>query len=178
MPRKSYGAEDRALAYRIWYESNRNVVAALRRLETEYGWPLSRGSMLKWSAEEAWGARADGQDAEDRRRARAERVDRLTMLAGLDLQIQRYESVFAGLGPDDMPDPRSVSAYTGLVRLRLDLVRDVDAGAGLDRGDIAAQAVEWLANWTATHRADLAPMLSELLTVAAVPLADAFSGRT
>lgn len=173
-----YDAAQRELAYREWRNCGQNMAETLRRLDREHDWPLAKQTLQDWRDTLGWVERAAADEAEAKRRDRAEKTDRLAMVASLDLQIARYQEAFSAQHAEgETADPRAVAAWSNLLRLRLDLIRDVDAGAGLDRGDIAAQVVDWLSTWTAETRADLAPMLAELLQAAAGPLAEAFAGR-
>jgi hypothetical protein len=176
-PSGRYEAAERELAYRVWRQAGGSMAETLRVLDAEHDWPLSRQTLFDWRGSLGWEARRAAEEAEERRRQRAAATDRLAMLAGLDLQIERYAEAFGVAGASgEMPDPRAVSAYAGLMRLRLELARDMDAGAGLDRGDIVAAALEWLSAWVAERMPQHAEALREVLAAAAGPLAEWVEG--
>jgi hypothetical protein len=117
MPRRVYDAKQRQLAYSVWYAANRNATEALRRLEADYGWPLSRTAIFDWMAEENWGARADAQDADARRAAEQEQFGRKGILVSLLRQKERYDSYFQELDAAREMDHAATSAYTQLLRV-------------------------------------------------------------
>lgn len=173
MSRRVYDAEQRALAFRVWREVGRNAAEALRRLEAEYGWPLSRQTLFSWMGEDGWGARADGLDAEDARRERAEQVDRTAMLAALELQRLRYEEYFAMCAAKDAVDPKATSAYAALVRVILSVKDQLDAGAGLDPLAIAGDVLADLSDYVR----DQAPEHAEALAAVLAPFAERLAER-
>jgi hypothetical protein len=166
-----YEAAERELAYRVWVEAAGNMAEALRVLDREHDWPLARQTLFDWRDGFGWEARRAAETAERQRRERAAATDRLTMLAGLDLQVERYAEQFAACAAAG-----DMGAYASLLRLRLELARDMDAGAGLDRADVVAGAMEWLSGWVAEAMPQHAAALHEVLTTAAGPLAEHVSG--
>lgn len=171
-----YDAAQRELAYREWRDAGQNMAETLRRLDREHDWPLSKQTLQDWRDQLGWIERAAADQAEAKRRDRAEKTDRLAMVASLDLQIARYQEAFSAQhASGETADPRAVSAWSNLLRLRLDLIRDVDSGAGLDRADLAAEALEWLSTWVAERLPQHGAVLSEILTAAAGPLAEHFA---
>ncbi|WP_295441520.1 hypothetical protein [uncultured Thiodictyon sp.] len=167
-----YKASQRELAYRVWRAAGQNLAETLRVLDAEYEWPLAKQTIADWRDQLGWVARAAADDAEERRRTRAAQTDRTAMLAGIDEQIGRYEGAFrAAAAAGQAPDPRSMAAYANLMRLRLVLARDLDAGAGLNRGDLVAEALEWLAQWVSEHLPERTEALAAVLSAAAGPLA-------
>lgn len=117
MPRRVYDAKQRQLAYSVWYAANRNATEALRRLDADYGWALSRTAIFDWMAEENWGARADAQDADARRHAEQETLGRKGILVSLLRQKERYDRYFEGLEAGGDMDHAATSAYTQLLRV-------------------------------------------------------------
>lgn len=154
------------------------MAATLRTLDTEHDWPLSRQTLFDWRDQEGWDARRAAEEADAKRRERAQKLDRSAMLAGIDLQLERYERAFREADAANCaPNPKLTSAYANLARLRLDTLRDIEGGAGVDRGDLVAEAVEWLSTWTAEHVPEHAQALHVILSAAAGPLAEHVAGQ-
>lgn len=163
MPRITYDAKRRALAFRVWREANQNESEALRRLESEHEWPLSRQTLYDWRDAEGWIARAAALDIEERQRARAEQLDRASVLASLEMQRQRYEDYFAELAATNAVDPKATGAYANLARVILSIKRDMDEGAGLNRLELAMEVVQGLSQFIAEKRPDQAAAWLEIL---------------
>ena len=138
-----YAQHERELAYRVWRQAGANMAETLRVLDNEHDWPLSRQTLFDWRDQLGWPARAAAEEAEAARRQRSEQLDRSAMLAGIDLQLQRYEEAFgADAAAGRAPDPRGISAYANLARLRLSTLRDIEGGAGVDRLELAMEVLQ------------------------------------
>lgn len=147
MARITYDPERRALAYRIWREQNRNVSAALRVLETEYGWPLARQTLYDWMAEENWGERADAHEEAERRAKEQQEMGRVGILASLLKQKARYDKYFAKLDAESEMDHQAISAYTQLMRVidafqTKTVDREADQSAKPKPGGLTPEALE------------------------------------
>jgi hypothetical protein len=139
---RRYAHQERELAYRVWCQCQQNLAETLRRLDADHEWPLAKQTLADWRDAGGWSARAAAEAAEALRRARAETLDRSAMLAGIDLQLQRYEELFARAhAQDDLPDPKATQAYANLARLRLSTLRDMEAGAGVSRLELAMEVL-------------------------------------
>jgi len=170
-----YEASQRELAYRVWVAADGGMAETLRVLDAEHEWPLAKQTLLDWRETYGWQQRRAAEVAEARRRDRAQATDRLAMLAGLDLQIERYEGLFAaGAAAGEMPDARAVSAYAGLMRLRRDLARDLDAGEGVQRLELAMEVLTTIGQLVRERYPQHAGAWLELLEPAGSALADRF----
>lgn len=114
-----YEVSRREVVYRVWRSAGQNLTETLRILERDHEWPLAKQTLANWRDGGGWVARAAADDAEDRRRARAEQSDTLTVLAALELHREQYERYFAGLSASGEIDPRATQAYANLLRVIL-----------------------------------------------------------
>jgi len=176
MSRKAYDAKRRALAFRIWRESNQNESETLRRLRAEYEWPLSRQTLYDWREGEGWVARAAALEAGEAQRKRAEALDRASVLASLELQRQRYEDYFGTLAASGGVDTKATGAYANLARVILSIQREMDEGAGLNRLEVAMEVVQALSQYLAEHYAEKAGEWLEILEPFGVELAQRYGG--
>jgi len=174
MPRITYDAKRRALAFRVWRQSNQNESETLRRLESEHEWPLSRQTLYDWRDAEGWVQRAAALDAEEAQRARAQQLDRAGVLASLEVQRQRYEVYFSELASSNEVDPKATGAYANLARVILSIKRDMDEGAGLNRLELAMEVVQGLSQFIAEHHAEQAGHWLEILEPFGAELAERY----
>lgn len=163
MARRVYDADRRQLAYRVWRESNRNLSEALRRLDAEHGWPLSRNTLTGWVEAEQWHERADREDKAAQREAAASAMSRETILADLAKQKERYEVHLQRVAMEGEVDNAATAAYAQLLRVILQVQKDIDAGAGIDRVDLAADVVRQFADYVRReHPAEQAALVKVL----------------
>lgn len=172
---RRYDQAERELAYRVWRQCETNMAATLRRLESEHDWPLAKQTLQDWRDQLGWPARAAAEDAQAARRNRSESLDRSAMLAGIDLQLERYEAAFAeSAAAGQLPDPRSTQAYGNLARLRLSTLRDIESGAGLSRLDLAMDVLRTVSDLVREDYPQHAPVWLELLEPAGRRLAELY----
>jgi len=170
-----YDREQHELAYRVWRQAAGNMSETLRRLDEDHDWPLSRQTLFDWRANMGWPARAAAEEAEAVRRQRAEQLDRSAMLAGIDLQLERYEEAFArAAAAGEEPDPRGISAYANLARLRLSTLRDIETGAGADRLELAMDVLREVGDLVRQEYPQHAAAWLEILEPAGARLAERF----
>lgn len=170
-----YEAAQRELAYRVWRAAAQNQTETLRVLDRDHDWPLAKQTLADWRDSQGWVQRAAADDAEDARRTRAASLDRAASLASLDLQIERYERVFAAqAAADEVPDPRSMGAFANLMRLRLMTQRELEGGAGLDRLGLAMEVLRAVSELVRTEFPQHAPAWLELLEPAGRRVAETY----
>jgi len=137
MARIAYDAKTRELAFRLWRESGQNVSAAIRALQTEYGYTkLQRQTLCDWMQEGKWQDRAARLQAEEDRAEMQKLLGRERILADLDAQKRRYESYLDALPPTEV-DNAATTAYANLCKVIMSLQDKVDSGAGQKPLDVA-----------------------------------------
>ncbi len=121
MARKSYLAENRELAYRIWRECGQNVELTLRKLRQHpQGFPLSKPTLYDWIETYNWKDRAAKAEAEEQRATDAVVSAEGRAIAALESVQKNYEDYFKTLGTATV-DNQAMFAYTGVVKSIIDL---------------------------------------------------------
>ncbi len=116
MANKSYRAENRELAYRVWRECGQNVEATLRELRKRPdGFPVSKPTLYDWIDTYGWKDRAARADVEEHKAADATMNAEGRALASLESVETRYEEYFKTLGTATV-DNQAMFAYTGVVK--------------------------------------------------------------
>jgi hypothetical protein len=119
--RKSYLAENKELAYRLWRASNQNVEQTLRELRKHpEGFPLSKPTLYTWMDEGAWKERATRADAEEQKANDATASAEGRALLSLESVQQHYEEYFKTLGKARV-DNQAMFAYTGVIKSIFDI---------------------------------------------------------
>lgn len=137
MARIAYDAKTRELAFRLWRESGQNVSAAIRALQTEYGYTkLQRQTLCDWMQEGKWQDRAARLQAEEDRAEMQKLLGRERILADLDAQKRRYESYLDALPPTQV-DNAATTAYANLCKVIMSMQDKIESGAGLSKLDLA-----------------------------------------
>ena len=172
---RRYQNSERELAYRVWRQCGGNLAETLRLLDRQHDWPLAKQTLADWRDEYGWEARRAADEADAARRKRAESLDRSSMLAGLDVQIEAYESAFGvARSAGEVPDPRAVGAYASLLRLRLSTLREIESGAGLSKLDLAMDCLRTISDLVRADYPQHAAAWLELLEPAGQRMAELY----
>ncbi len=117
MKGKSYIAENRELAFRLYCECGGNVEAALRALE-KAGLKLSKPTFYEWMRKYNFGARRGKVDAETQKTADSQISFEAQMMNALLKQKDKYEAYFDTL---TIPDHQAQYAYAGVIKTIFDI---------------------------------------------------------
>jgi hypothetical protein len=143
--RKSYIAENRELAYRIWRECGQNIELALRKLRQHpQGFPLSKPTLYDWMETYNWKDRAAKAETEEQRATDAVVSAEGKAIAALESVQQNYEAYFKTLGASKV-DNQAMFAYTGVVKAVMELKAKTSAYKASFFLEFMKDLVEWLA---------------------------------
>jgi len=118
MKGKSYIAENRELAFRIYCECGGNVEMTLRELEKKHDLKLSKPTFYEWMKKFNFEERLKKIDAEKQKAGDSQISFEEKMISSLMVQKEKYETYFETL---TIPDHQASYAYAGIVKSLLDV---------------------------------------------------------
>lgn len=122
MKGKSFIAENRELAFRVYCEEGGNVEGTLRRLEKDHGLKLSKPTFYEWMKKFNFEERLKNIDAE-RQKANDNQISfEEKMMSDLMRQKEKYEAYFEALSGIDN---QAQYAYTNIVKTIIELSRKI-----------------------------------------------------
>ena len=143
MANRSYMAENRELAYRIWRECGQNAELTLRKLKAhEQGFPLSKPTLYEWMEAYTWKDRAARAEAEERRIADAVQNAEARAIASLEKVQEQCEAYLRSLGPAKV-DSQVLFAYVNVVKS----VAGMKAKAGEQKAALFLDFMKDLIGW-------------------------------
>lgn len=113
MKGKSYIAENREIAFRVYCEEGGNVEATLRRLEKEHGLKLSKKTFYEWMKKFNFEERLKKVDAARQETRDSQLSFEEKMLNDLIVQKNKYEKYFETISGIDN---QSQYAYTNIIK--------------------------------------------------------------
>lgn len=120
MANKSYTAEVREEAYRVWRECGQNYELTARELKKR-GYLITRPTLYDWAEKYSWKERATRAETEEQKVKDTENIDKnAQLIADLEKQKAKYEKFFDGLGEVGI-DTQATYAYTSLVKTIADI---------------------------------------------------------
>jgi hypothetical protein len=116
-------AENRELAYRIYYECRPNIELTLRRIhEHPQGFPVTKPTLYEWMKTYRWEERATKQAAEAQRRSDTAASSEEAAIDSLDKVRRSLEVRILVMDPAvDAQYSQTAYAYTNVVKSLIDL---------------------------------------------------------
>ena len=122
---KSYQAENKELAFRVWRQCGQNVEQACRELRRRSdGFPVSKPTLYAWMEEGNWKERAARADAEEQKTGDAKATALEKALVALTKQQEKYERWFDAQDATTI-DAQVQHAYNNLVQLIVKIDRQM-----------------------------------------------------
>jgi hypothetical protein len=147
MARTTYEPKVKELAFRIWRETGQNWTDTIRRLSGEYGYTkLKRQTLYDWAQAHDWQDRAARLQSEEERAEISKLLGRERILADLDAQKRRYEDYLNSLDRGKI-DNAAVTAYANLLKVMEGMQSKIEAGAGLNKLQLAMDVMRNLSGF-------------------------------
>jgi len=118
MAGKSFIAENREMAFKVWRECGQNMEMTLRELRSKHELKISKPTLYAWRDKYDWAGRAARAEAEEQK-ADVELNFEEKMIADLITQKEKYEAYFVTIG--NVPDNQATYAYTGIIKAIIDV---------------------------------------------------------
>jgi hypothetical protein len=158
MKGKSYKAENRELAFRVYCECGGNVEMCLRELRKQ-GLSLSKPTIYDWMKKYSFEERRAAVDAEKQKAADAAQMSfEEQMLADLIRQKEKYESYFGSLGVGNI-DNQAQFAYAGIIVK----ICDIRAKMKAHRASVFIEFMKDLINYLGKNDPDAVPVIERNL---------------
>lgn len=132
----------REMAYTVWRQCGHNLSEAVRVLDREHGYSISRQSLIEWKKKYDWEGRAARAEAEQQQQAEA--TSDTAIMAVLLKQKQKYEDYLESL-PIGKVDHQAIYAFNNLLKTIVDIRSRGENPADIDRPKLFMEDLEFVA---------------------------------